>query len=355
MRPKRRILAIDGGGIKGVLAAAFLDTVETATGKRIADHFDLIAGTSTGGIIALALGLGLSGREIVDFYVREGPRIFDQADTTKAKGVAQAWLAKMRAWRRRGQQFAWPKYEPVALREALTTAFGSRTLGDSTLRLVIPAYHGDKDDLYVFKTRHHARLQVDWRERAVDVALATAAAPTYFRAHVMPNGAPLIDGGIWANNPAGVAAVEARSVLGWKDDDLFVLSLGCTEEIFDVPTSAGYLDLLLKSTELFMRGQSRASAGTAKLLCGHSEMAPRYFRYQPVVPAGKFALDSVAMIDRLRGLGASCARDALPALERFFLATRAEPFLAVEVIDRAPGREHSSASTIGDQVVTHIG
>lgn len=343
MRPKRRILAIDGGGIKGVLAAALLDTVETATGKRIADHFDLIAGTSTGGIIALALGLGLSAREIVDFYVREGPRIFDQADTTKAKGVAQAWLAKMRAWRRRGQQLAWPKYEPVALREALTTAFGSRTLGDSTLRLVIPAYHSDKDDLYVFKTRHHSRLQVDWRERAVDVALATAAAPTYFQAHVMPNGAPLIDGGIWANNPAGVAAVEARSVLGWKDDDLFVLSLGCTEEILDVPTSAGYKDLLLKSTELVMRGQSRASAGTAKLLCGHSEMAPRYFRYQPVVPTGKFALDSVAMIDRVQGVGASCARDALPALEEFFLKTPAEPFVPIE--PSRPSAGHSELAS----------
>ena len=141
MRRRRRILALDGGGIKGVLAAAFLDTVETATGKRIADHFDLVAGTSTGGIIALGLGLGLSAREIVEFYVREGPRIFDHADAIDAKGVTQAWVAKLRAWRRRGQRLAWPKYEPDALRVALTTAFGSRTLGDSRLRLVIPAYH----------------------------------------------------------------------------------------------------------------------------------------------------------------------------------------------------------------------
>jgi hypothetical protein len=338
MRRRRRILALDGGGIKGVLAAAFLDTVETATGKRIADHFDLVAGTSTGGIIALGLGLGLSAREIVEFYVREGPRIFDQADAIDAKGVTQAWVAKLRAWRRRGQRLAWPKYEPDALRVALTTAFGSRTLGDSRLRLVIPAYHGDKDDVYVFKTRHHPRLQVDWRERAVDVALATAAAPTYFRAHVMPSGAPLIDGGIWANNPAGVAAVEVRSVLGWKDDDLFVLSLGCTEEIFDVPASAGYKDLLLKSTELFMRGQSRAAAGTAKLLCDHTEAAPRYFRYQMAVPTGKFSLDRVEMIDRLRGLGASCARDALPVLQANFLDTPAEPFVPADVSDPAPRR-----------------
>lgn len=338
MRPKRRILALDGGGIKGVLEAAFLDAVETATAKRIADHFDLVAGTSTGGIIALGLGLGLSARDIVEFYVREGPRIFDQAEPIGANGIAQRCSAMLRKWRRRGQQLAWPKYEPDALRVALTAAFGSKTLGESRLRLVVPAYHGDKDDLYVFKTRHHPRLQVDWRERVVDVALATAAAPTYFRAHVMPSGAPLIDGGIWANNPAGVAAVEARSILGWKDDDLFVLSLGCTEEIFDVPTSAGYKDLFLKSTELFMRGQSRAAAGTAKLLCDHTEAAPRYFRYQVAVPAGKFSLDRVAMIDRLRGLGASCARDALPALRANFLDTPAEPFVPADVNEPASCR-----------------
>lgn len=114
-------------------------------------------------------------------------------------------------------------------------------------------------------------------------------------------------------------SVEARSILGWKESELFILSLGCTEEILDIPTAAGYKDLLLKSTELFMRGQSRASAGTAKLLCEHTEAVPRYFRYQPAVPVGKFALDRVEMIDRLRGLGVTCAREALPALQQHFL------------------------------------
>lgn len=326
MRPKRRILALDGGGIKGVFAASFLEVVESATGKRIADHFDLVAGTSTGGIIALGLGLGMSANEIVEFYVNHGPRIFDQHDHGMAKGPFKTWMAKARGLKRRGRQLVWPKYEPDTLREALTTAFGSKSLGDSTIRLIIPAYHGDKDDLYVFKTRHHPRLQVDWRERAVHVALATAAAPTYFRAHILPSGAPLIDGGIWANNPAGVAAVEAHSVLGWKNDELYLLSLGCSEEAFEISTSAGYKDLLLKSTELFMRGQSRASAGTAKLLCDHTEASPRYFRYQPIVPVGKFTIDRVKMIDRLRGLGAACAREALPVLEEHFLSNPAEPF-----------------------------
>ena len=315
--------------MKGVLAAAFLETVEEGTAKRIADHFDLVAGTSTGGIIALGFGLGMSAREIVSFYVNEGPRIFDQPNPLDEQGYVERILSKFRRLRRRGRQVLWPKYDADALRDALTRAFKWSRLGDSKLRLVIPAYHADKNDLYVFKTRHHERLQVDWRERAVDVALATAAALTYFHAHAMPSGAPLIDGGVWANNPAGLAAVEARSILGWKDDDLFVLSLGCTEEVFDIPIKAGYKDLLFSSTDLFMRGQSRASEGTAKLLSTHTEATPRYFRYQPQVATGKFALDRVEMIDRLRGLGAACAREALPMLRQNFFDEPAEPFKVV--------------------------
>ncbi len=77
-------------------------------------------------------------------------------------------------------------------------------------------------------------------------------------------------------------------MLGWTNDDLYILSLGCTEEAIDIPTDAGYIGLLRKSTALFMQGQSRAAVGTAILLSGHSETDPRYFRYQPQVAAGSF-------------------------------------------------------------------
>ena len=87
-KTKKRILTLDGGGIKGAFAASFLQTIEEATGKRIADHFDLIAGTSTGGIIALGLGLGMSTKEITQFYLNDGPRIFDQKNPLEKHG----WL-----------------------------------------------------------------------------------------------------------------------------------------------------------------------------------------------------------------------------------------------------------------------
>lgn len=333
---KRRILALDGGGIKGVFAAAFLDTIEEATGKRIADHFDLIAGTSTGGIIALGLGLGMSAREILQFYINDGPRIFDQKNSLDSVNM----LSRLASWLNRNlktsKQFTAPKYDPSELKKALERAFQSKRLGDSTVRLVIPAYNADKEDVHVFKTRHHPRLQMDWKESAINVALATAAAPTYFQAHPMPNGAPLIDGGIWANNPAGLAAVEARSVLAWKNDDLFIVRLGCTEEVLNIPTETGYGGLLLKSTALFMQGQSRGADGTAMLLSDHRQESPRFFSYQPKVPTGKFTLDGVGMIDRLRGLGAAYGREALPLFEKHFLYEKTEPFVQLAA---APGTE----------------
>lgn len=323
----RRILALDGGGIKGAFAAAFLETIEEATGKRIAEHFDLIAGTSTGGIIAIGLGLGMSAREITQFYVNDGPRIFDQYNPLDSHGLSSRLTSLLRSRKNSGKQIIAPKYDATELRKALNRAFQSKRLGDSVVRLIVPAYHADKEDVYVFKTRHHPRLQMDWKESAVNVALATAAAPTYFQAHSMPSGVPLIDGGIWANNPAGLAAVEARSVLGWKDDDLFIVRLGCTEEVLDIPVDTGYAGLLQKSTQLFMQGQSRGADGTAMLLSDHCQESPRYFSYQPKVSSGKFKLDGVEMIDRLRGLGAGYGREALPLFEKYFLYEKAEPFV----------------------------
>src|SRR6185437_16192569 len=107
----RRILAIDGGGIKGAFPAAFLARVEEELGEPIVDYFDLIAGTSTGGIIALGLGLGLSAKEILNLYVENGRRIFPHTFGLALPGVFRA------------------KYAKAALPEVLQEVFGNRLLG----------------------------------------------------------------------------------------------------------------------------------------------------------------------------------------------------------------------------------
>ena len=300
----KRILAIDGGGIKGVFPASFLATVEDSIGDNVANYFDLIVGTSTGGIIALGLGLGLSAKEILAFYEEFGPRIF-------GGNRRLGWFRS--------------KYNSIPLKEALEACFGEKKLGDSKKRLVIPSLNLENGEVYIYKTAHHPRLQRDYKVEAVEVGLATSAAPTYFPTHRTATGTPLIDGGIWANNPVGVAAVEAITVLDWPRDSLKILSLGCTKPL-DVNRGRriplGKLYWAFKLPDVFIQAQSYASLGTAKLIAGHDNI----IRIDPSVSHGKFSLDNVKESPSLKGLGDFEARNALPKLQEIFLGNPVEPF-----------------------------
>ena len=211
------------------------------------------------------------------------------------------------------------------LKEALNNCFNEKKLGDSKKRLVIPCLNLENGEVHVYKTAHHSRLMRDYKERAVDVALATAAAPTYFPAHRSIAGTPLIDGGLWANNPVGVSVVEAISVLDWPRDSLRILSLGCTEPL-DVnwgrSVALGKSYWAFKLLDVFMHAQSSSSLGTARLLAGHENV----IRIEPSAPAKRFSLDGTSEIRSLKGLGDSMARDALPKLQEIFLNAPVEPF-----------------------------
>ena len=308
----KRILAIDGGGIKGVFPASFLATVEDTIEDNVANYFDLIVGTSTGGIIALGLGLGLSAKDILTFYEEFGSSIF--------KG--NRWLRQLRC-------LGFSKYSNIPLKEALKKCFGDKKLGDSKKRLVIPSLNLENGEVYIYKTAHHCRLERDYKEKAVDVALATAAAPTYFPTHRSSTGVPLIDGGMWANNPVGMAVVEAITVLNWPRDSIKVLSLGCTIEPLNVnwgrkiPLGKSYW--VSKLLDVFMHAQAHGSLGTAKLLAGHDNI----IRIDQDVSHGKFDLDKTNEIDSLKGLGHSNARHALPKLREVFLGDHTEQFIPI--------------------------
>jgi len=302
-----RVLTIDGGGIKGVFAASFLAEIEKTLGRPLVDHFDLIAGTSTGGIIALGLGLGLSAQEILDFYESNGPAIFE---------------GRKRRWFR--QIFA-AKYASEPLELALREAFGDRLLGDSMTRLVVPSQNLETGEVHVFKTSHHPRFVMDYTQPAVDVAVATAAAPTFFPTRRLATGTPLIDGGMWANNPMGVAAVEAVGVLGWPQGSVRLLGVGCTEspqQNWDRSRRGWGLNYWAKRlVSIVMAGQSSSSLGTAQLLLGHENV----HRVSPTVSGGQYKLDGIEGISSLKGLGASEARKEYPKVQAMFLnGTRPE-------------------------------
>jgi Patatin-like phospholipase len=301
----RRVLSIDGGGIKGVFPASFLASLEEALGgNHVANYFDLIVGTSTGGIIALGLGLGLSAREILNFYETYGPTIF----------CGNRFLRFLRS-------LGISKYSNVQLKEALEDIFGERKLGESRKRLVIPSFNLETGEVHVWKTSHHPRFERDYKESVVGVALSTAAAPTYFPTHRSAAGTPLVDGGMWANNPIAVAVVESIGILGWSPDSLRVLSLGCTTTPLNIHWGRSYsLGMVywgLKIADVFMTAQSSSALGMAQLLVANRETI---VRISPAV-GQRFGLDLVAEIPSLRGLGDSEARKALPRLRPLFFDT----------------------------------
>ncbi len=313
----RRVLTIDGGGIKGVFPAAFLADLESELDQPLASYFDLIVGTSTGGIIALGLGLGIPAKDILRFYEEKGPSIF--------KGSRRLGLLR---------QAVSAKYDPVPLKTALEEVFGQRQLGEATTRLVIPSLNLSTGTVNVFKTAHHERFERDYKMLAVDAAMATAAAPTYFPTHRLTNGVPLVDGGMWANNPMGTAAVEAIGLLEWRKGDVDLLSVGCTEAATNFHANQSkFLGLFnywaKRIVKVFMAGQSSASIGTAMLLLGHD----RVVRVSPVVDERQYQLDGIAGIPELRALGADQARTQLPLLRKQFFSNRAEPFVPIRKLD----------------------
>lgn len=226
-----RALALDGGGMRGLYTAAFLDELANLFGKEeergypdVGKGFDLIAGTSTGGIIACGLAAGLSPKRIVELYRDRGPEIFkNPIPTSKAKKL---WWAFRHANK--------PGNDNGALRAELVALFEDETLDALYERrgiaLCIPAVNMANHSARVFKTPHLDRLKLDIGQSVVNVCMATSAAPIVLPIATVqdPNDemhfAAYTDGGLWANNPVLVALVEALT-LAESGQPIEILSL----------------------------------------------------------------------------------------------------------------------------------
>jgi patatin-like phospholipase/acyl hydrolase len=306
-----QILSLDGGGIRGLFSAAMLAAVEDDLKTSIADHFDLIAGTSTGGIIAIALGLGMKPREVVEFYLQNGPAVFRNPLRVRS-----------------ALQFIRRKYSQAPIAAALRTVLGDRLFGDSLKRLVIPSYNVGADDVYVFRTAHADRLKRDYRVPAWKVALATAAAPTFFPAVRDVDRLRLIDGGVWANNPAMVALVEAFATLSVPLEATSVLSIGTYDAVASRPARLDHGGILAWArggavVDVLMRAQSIGVNNQVRFLLGED----RHLRIDPKVPAADVALDRIRDVDELIGRAAHYSRTFMPLIEKRFCAHKAAPFV----------------------------
>ena len=257
-----RILTIDGGGICGILPAAILAELEQRflMGRSIAEHFDMIAGTSTGGVIALALAHGKTASLIRDIYLERGGVIFPPTSP----------IGRVYRFLKRGMRTV---YDGTTLESELLRIFGDTTFGEARTRLVIPAFEGRHGEPWIFKTPHHPDYKKDRVERMVRVGLATAAAPTFFQA-LPNNGYLMLDGGLWANNPIMNALVDALACHDLRRRQVRILSLGCGETTFAVGDARAKGGLIHWSDIFFaaLRAQSLNALGQAYLLIGKDQV-----------------------------------------------------------------------------------
>ncbi|KAB2335851.1 CBASS cGAMP-activated phospholipase [Bacillus mesophilum] len=200
-----KILAIDGGGIRGILAVTVLKNIEKQYKCKIADLFDVFAGTSTGAIIAAAASVGKEMEDVYEIYLQHGEKIFERHATV---GLFKSI------------------YTNHHLRKYLQDAYGETLLCEVEKPLLLPAVDIHKGKPYVH--RSHVRSPGEKKEdiKLWDAVLSSCSAPVYFPPNEMQNKLLAIDGGLWANNPTLVTITEALSFFHQKLEDIHVLSIG---------------------------------------------------------------------------------------------------------------------------------
>jgi len=211
-----RILALSGGGYLGLYAAVVLAELEERVGEPLGRRFDLIAGTSVGGLLSMALAFEVPMAELVKLFLERGEEVF--SSRRLPTGAVTRLLDLSRS-------VMGPKYTGEALRKELTRHFGKRTLGDALHAVVVPAVDVTRSVTKVFKTPHAQASLGDAGLSAVDVTLATCAAPAFFPC-VKVGDKLYADGGLFAVAPDQVALHEAELFMGAKPSKVRMLSVG---------------------------------------------------------------------------------------------------------------------------------
>lgn len=218
-----KILSIDGGGIKGLYSASIIKKFEEKFCCLSSDHFDMICGTSTGGLIALALSLKIPAKKICQFYETEGPKIFPKQKIIKTPFlpfISSIDIGLIKQIALGG------KYSDKPLIKSVSKILGDKKIKDSNNLLCIPSYSITEAKPKVFKY-DHSDLSRDNEAPMVDIALATTAAPTYFpmSESLFYKKEQFIDGGVWANNPTLVGLLEALNYFVGKDKEYKVIDV----------------------------------------------------------------------------------------------------------------------------------
>jgi uncharacterized protein len=249
----KTILSIDGGGMRGYVPCAILVELERRAGKSCADIFDLVSGTSIGGILACLIATGKSATEALKFFTEDGPKIFGHQQLLGRDGILE------------------PRYSNVPIETCLMDRLGTATLANCKGTLLVPAFDLVAYEPIFFKSNAFDKPYPLWQ-----VARATSAAQTYFPAYEM-DGKILWDGGNVANNPTACAVAEAVRIYG-RTEPLRILSLGCGSNSSKVTPS-----------KLVNAGLAAVGIETIGLLFDANDELPDYILRQ-VLPEGYFRI-----------------------------------------------------------------
>lgn len=292
-----RILSLSGGGVRGLITAIWLNRLEQKLGGTIAPYFDLIAGTSTGSLIACAVAMGMKSDRIVDLYRTQSTTIFP----------APVPRFFNRALRLFSQGFDAPRYDGRGLESVLRSAFGDTAFGTLQVRTLVTSYDLQNREALVFKTNkpEHQSIPI-W-----EICKASSAAPVYFPAHLLrlnDRTLPVIDGGVVANNPTACAIAEGvrlsnEGSLEERVDlnQFIVASFGTGETTAPITIEQsqnwGALGWVMPLIDVLFDGSADAVDYIARQVLADA----KYFRFQTPVGRENGAIDD-ARPENLSGL-----------------------------------------------------
>jgi uncharacterized protein len=291
MAPAYRVLAVDGGGVRGIIPALVLAAIEDLTKRPIHQLFDLVSGTSTGGILALGLTKpGSDGKveksalDVVRLYEEEGSAIFPSS-----------FLQGLHLGAIRGS-----KYDCAGIESTLTKYFGDARLQDALTPVLIPSYDIEKQTPIFFKSLKAKANPSEYDFPMREVARATSAAPTYFTPLKIETADPLnyyalVDGGLGAGNPALCAYAEAVKLGQIGEGGIALLSLG-TGELrriypYDDACKWGQLEWAQPVIDIVMQGSNTAIDYQLQQILQPAGPQQNYFRLQVELSASGANMD----------------------------------------------------------------
>ena len=268
MEKSFRILSLDGGGLRGIIPVLILKEIERRSGKRIIDLFDLVAGTSTGGLIACGLTVSdnntdplYSLQEIEDVYTFSGKDIFPK------KGVIGKIINSITSLKS-------PRFSDKGIEKVLTAMFGNRRMTNCLKPIIISSFDLFNNEALFFKSRH-AISRPGRNALLKDICRATSAAPTYLPAYkfIFDNKTRIcVDGGVYINNPAVAALVEVSKYHQAEPyrkesltlDNIQILSLGTGHYTADIARKKvegwGLLDWATSITDVMMQAVNQTTS-----------------------------------------------------------------------------------------------